>query len=178
MGFDNILTTNVRDIKEPGARWTHLKPDVKMKQYSPVPSGLPDMWLLHTDNIHFDLIVHIESTLVTEGSLESNKSDKACEKGGMNVHIEKSHEEGVLVECKQCDNIFETEEGLKEHISVKHIDERKIQCKQCERRFKTEDGLKRHTKNMHEETYENSGPGYMGWKIDDEVEDMDKDKYI
>ena len=31
---------------------------------------------------------------------------------------------------------------------------------------------------MHAETGKNTGPGYMGWKIDEEVEDIEKDNYM
>ena len=67
----HILTTGVAGMKEPRARWTHLSPDERLKSFSTVPAGLPDMWLFHVDHIHFDLIIAKDSYLAKEGSIES-----------------------------------------------------------------------------------------------------------
>ena len=53
----HVLTTNVAGMEEQTARWTHLTPDERMKSFSKIPAGLPDMWLFHVDDHHFDLIV-------------------------------------------------------------------------------------------------------------------------
>ena len=66
----HVLTTSVKNVKGSKARWTHLKPDERMKEYSPVPQGLPDMWMFHVDNTHFDLIIHKDNMLAIEGGLE------------------------------------------------------------------------------------------------------------
>ena len=43
----------------------------RLKSFSTVPAGLPDMWLFHVDHIHFDLIIAKDSYLAKEGSIES-----------------------------------------------------------------------------------------------------------
>ena len=72
----HILTTNVAGMKEPRARWTHLSPDQRLKSFSTVPVGLPDMWLMHLDSTHFDLIVEKDSQLAKEGSIGTRMNDQ------------------------------------------------------------------------------------------------------
>ena len=188
----HVLTTNVENMVEPRARWTHLEPDPEMKTFSPVPKGLPNMWLMHVDEIHFDLIVHKDSLLVTEGSIDMEKevegqeNEKSFEtNSNLGEHVTRRHEQEGLVKCVSCTKVFKTEEGLKDHVLKKHSQEGRFQCKECERNFKTEQGMKVHIRNKHEDKEmskdtENKeteiGPGYMGWKVDDEKEPNEKDK--
>ena len=72
----HILTTNVAGMEEPKARWTHLTPDERMKSFSKIPAGLPDMWLFHVDDHHFDLIVEKDSMLATNGSIGDMVEDE------------------------------------------------------------------------------------------------------
>ena len=68
-------------MPEPKARWTHLTPDDRLKLFSTVPKGLPDIWLMHVDNTHFDLIVEKDSLLAKEGGIctEEEESNKTSE---------------------------------------------------------------------------------------------------
>ena len=79
----HILTTDVRNVKGSKARWTHLEPDARMKIHSPIKQELPDVWMLHVDNTHFDLIIKKDNRLVTEGDLQqpnsSGKQDRTME---------------------------------------------------------------------------------------------------
>merc|ERR1712240_617450 len=73
----HILTTDVKNVKGSKARWTHLEPDARMKSHSQIQQELPDVWMLHVDNTHFDLIIKKDNRLATEGGLEqSNRSEK------------------------------------------------------------------------------------------------------
>ena len=40
-----------------------------------MPSGLQDMWLMHVDRYHFDLIVDKDSILAKEGDIEQRKEE-------------------------------------------------------------------------------------------------------
>ena len=33
----HVLTTNVQNLEDSNARWTHISPDARMKSFSPVP---------------------------------------------------------------------------------------------------------------------------------------------
>ena len=63
----HILSTNIEGMEEPKARWTHLEPDERLKEFSSLPNGLQDLWLMHIDRYHFDLIIEKESILAKEG---------------------------------------------------------------------------------------------------------------
>ena len=66
----HVLTTGVMSMQEPRARWTHIVPDKRLSEFSTVHKGLPDMWLLHVDETHFDLLIRKDSDLATEGSVD------------------------------------------------------------------------------------------------------------
>ena len=72
----HILTTGVMNMKEPKARWSHILPDKRLSRFRSVHKGLPDMWLIHTDETHFDLLVHNDSVLVKERSIEDLENEK------------------------------------------------------------------------------------------------------
>ena len=115
----HILTVGVEGMEEPKSKWTHLLPDNRLKNFSNIQPGLLDMWLIHEDGTHFDLMVSRTSILATEGSI---------------------HQRG---------NYTNEETG---NISV---DEKEI------------DEYSGENDDSKEET---DGPGYMGWKIKDDVE--------
>ena len=110
----NILTllpTGVRGV--PAARWTYIIPDERLRRFSTIHSGLPDMWIMHNDETHYDLLVHKDSELAKEGSVEE---------------LEKTSNNKVV-----------NEEENEEH------------------------------------DFSLSGPGYMGWEINDEIEKKSDD---
>ena len=72
----HILTTNIASLEETKARWTHLVPDQRLKSFSRISMKLPDMWVLHRDEQHFDLIIEKNSTLAKEGPIESVIEDE------------------------------------------------------------------------------------------------------
>ena len=53
----HILTTYIEGNEVPYGRWSPLASDSRLESFSAVKFDLPDMWLVHVDNIHFDLIV-------------------------------------------------------------------------------------------------------------------------
>ena len=90
----HILTTNVANVSEPGARWTHISPDTRLKSYCSVPAGLPDMWLRHVDEQHFELIVKNDSILVTNGSIDDYIEKVDREEEENNTELEDKNEIG------------------------------------------------------------------------------------
>ena len=60
----HTLTTGVQGMEEPKARWTHITPDERLRDFSERVGELPDLYLMHQDENHFDLIVHKNSILV------------------------------------------------------------------------------------------------------------------
>ena len=80
----HILTTGVIGLKEPSARWTHLEPDTRLSSFSTIHKGLPDMWLLHVDETHFDLLIRKDSDLADIGSIDEMEHTK--EVAGNNSH--------------------------------------------------------------------------------------------
>ena len=95
----HILTTNVSGMKEPAARWTHLVPDLRLKEFSEVFVNLPDLWLWHLDGIHYDLIIEKNSMLIKERDLVENvvlhekketNSNFTCKTIGKNRNVAKS----------------------------------------------------------------------------------------
>ena len=109
----HVLTTGVSGMDEPKARWTHIEPDSRLSSFSTVHKGLPDMWLMHVDEAHFDLLIRKNSDLVKEGSVDDLLSAKVNNK---------------------------------------------------------EQEVKQATANS------DLGPGYMGWKVNDEPNDDDNAK--
>ena len=68
----NILTLLPMVGKgEPRARWTYIFPDERLSKFSSIHKGLPDMWIMHVDEAHYDLMVHKDSELAKEGSVEN-----------------------------------------------------------------------------------------------------------
>ena len=185
----HILTTNVKNMVNAKPRWTHMEPDIRMKKFSPVPQGLPEMWLMHLDEIHFDLIVHKDSLLATEGSIdmerkeESEKGEKSSETDrGLKQSVAQRHEDEDVYRCILCKKVFKTEKGLKNHMFKYHGEDKGVECKVCERILETEEILNVPMKNEHKETHLNedheTGPGYMGWKINEEDGNIEKDENI
>ena len=60
----HILTTGLQGMEEPKARWTHLYPDVRLKNFSTEIGEIPELWLMHLDENHFDLIAPKSSIIV------------------------------------------------------------------------------------------------------------------
>ena len=90
----HILTTDVANVPEPGARWTHISPDTRLRSYCLVPEGLPDMWLRHVDNHHFELIVKKDSVLATNGSIDDYVEKKKGEEEDNNTEVEDNDDIG------------------------------------------------------------------------------------
>ena len=94
----------------------HLDPDSRLSKFSEVHKGLPDMWIMHVDETHFDLLIRKDSDLAKDGCIDEMGKDN-----------------------------------------------------------KQEDKTKAKELN---EGVENAplGPGYMGWKVDDQEEDVPEEK--
>ena len=125
------------------------------------------MWLIHEDEVHFDLIINKDSILAKQ-ELLFNESD-------VKKHVEKTHTKQTNYECEKCEGKYKTERELHEHLSKMHNSGNTYNCENCEINFKTEYGLKIHTEKFHENKEDSMwdeqvgppGPGYMGWKIPD-----------
>jgi hypothetical protein len=98
----HILTTGVEGMVEPRARWTHIQPDSRLKAFCKVIGDLPELWLFHIDEAHFNLIIRKNSELAKEGSIEQRKVN---------------HEE-ELKGSPDDDKNEKTEEGTKEEKTV------------------------------------------------------------
>ena len=79
----NILTLLPRG--GPRARWTYIVPDERLSSFSKVHQGLPDMWIMHVDETHYDLMVHRESELAKEGTIEDLEKKEKDEERNMKV---------------------------------------------------------------------------------------------
>ena len=131
-----------------------MVPDTRLVGFSKVKPGLPDMWLVHVDEIHFDLIIHKDSDLAKEGSLDDLRL----------VRGEKSQ-----LKCKTCDNKFQSKQILEEHSQNHKIIEES--CNKCDKKFASQVRLKEHEEE-HTDIKEIDedrpfGPGYMGWEIEE-----------
>ena len=74
-GLDGGLTAGVEGMKEPRARWTHMDPDRRLEAFKEINSNLVgDMWLLHEDSTHFDMIIKKDSILAKKDGI-FNKSE-------------------------------------------------------------------------------------------------------
>ena len=81
----HILTVGIVSRNGPKARWTHLDPDGRLGSFDANASKMygGDMWILHQDSTHFDLIIKKDSILAkkdgifhkTEENLISDESD-------------------------------------------------------------------------------------------------------
>ena len=72
----HILTTNIDGMEEPKARWTQLVPDERLKEFKNVNGSSVDMFLMHCSDVHYDLIIHKNSILATEGDINERKIRK------------------------------------------------------------------------------------------------------
>ena len=56
-------------LEETEERWTHLEPDERLVEFSFVPKGLPDIWVIHKDEFHFDLLVPKDKEVINESKM-------------------------------------------------------------------------------------------------------------
>ena len=49
-------------------RWTHLVPDKRLEAFNKKEKNIlvDDMWLIHQDEVHFDLIIHKDSVIANQ----------------------------------------------------------------------------------------------------------------
>ena len=59
----HILTIGIESMEEPKARWTHLVPDERLERFN--NKLVDDLWMIHEDGVHFDLIIKKESVLAS-----------------------------------------------------------------------------------------------------------------
>ena len=77
----HILTVGVQSMEEPKARWTHLVPDKRLEKFNRMEQNclVNDLWMIHEDGVHFDLIIKKESILARSeiiGEISENKKEK------------------------------------------------------------------------------------------------------
>ena len=68
----HILTVGVEAMEEPKARWTHLVPDKRLEDFDNMKQNslVEDLWMIHEDGVHFDLIIKKESVLAKKELIE------------------------------------------------------------------------------------------------------------
>ena len=171
----HILTTNISGIEEPKARWTHLVPDERLKEFSTVKVETMDMFLMHVNNIHYDLIVNKHSILATEGDIperkirnEKESKDEINEEEDDNEgtgpgYMGWSMDENVKVinespqlyvtdtsfKCESCEERNMTKEELNEHKRMLHDGKGAVKCEQCGKTFTNLKDRMRHTELFH-----------------------------
>ena len=69
------------------------------------------MWLIHTDETHFDLLVHNDSVLVKEGSIEDLENEKDLDdkfgKNDENTENRKLNSKSIkMINCDKCEKHF------------------------------------------------------------------------
>ena len=92
------------------ARWTHLSPDQRLESFNKKKENnfmVHDMWLLHQDEVHFDLIIKKDSVLANQ-ELFVERSDNSCQKcefksqeeSELRKHIENMHASNMNDNCE------------------------------------------------------------------------------
>ena len=72
----HILTVGVVSKDGPKARWTHLDPDGRLGSLDANASKMyGDIWLLHQDSTHFDLIIKNDSILAQKDGIFHEKEE-------------------------------------------------------------------------------------------------------
>ena len=174
----HILTTNISNMEEPKARWTHLVPDERLQEFRKMNVDSLDMFLLHYSDVHYDLIVHKESILATEGDINERRIRKEKESES-EINVEKEEESGEfgpgymgwrmnenekvspkqtrlqntenMFICVECDKIFGTTEELTKHKRLSHDAKRPVNCKSCGKTVTNQEDREKHMKVCHEE---------------------------
>ena len=113
----HVLTTGVHGLDEPRARWTHIEPDTRLGSFSTVHKGLPDMWLIHVDEVHFDLLIRQDSELAIAGCVDEMEQNALVdsEKKKVEETPEETHGPGFMGW-----NIQEEKENVSDETDVKH----------------------------------------------------------
>ena len=94
---------------------------------------LPDLWLVHQDEVHFDLIVSKQSVLYKEGAI--NSQDNRCQD---NTYY-----------CQECDYITKERKNYQDHRKTVH-EEMMYSCNSCDYQTKEKCVLEDHKKSSHE----------------------------
>ena len=94
----HVLTTGVPGLVEPRARWTHIEPDTRLSSFSTVHKGLADMWLIHVDEIHFDLLIRKDSELARVGCVDEMEQNavEVSEEKTVEGTVEDTHGPGYM----------------------------------------------------------------------------------
>ena len=98
----------------------------------------PDLWLVHQDKVHFDLIVSKQSILCKEGAI--NTQDKRI---GDNDYC-----------CEKCEYVTKDEKSLVAHRKSVH-DNQEYSCDGCEYKAAKKCELEAHKKSVHGESQYN-----------------------
>ena len=125
---------------EESDRWTHIGPDARFKKPSNKLIDLPDLWLVHQDEVHFDLIVSKQSTLYKEGAID-------CQNQRINTYS-----------CEECDYKGKEETDLTAHRKMVH-EETKYIGDGCKYQVTGKKDIKAHKKRCHEESEYNCDEG-------------------
>ena len=172
----HILSTNISGLEEPKARWTYLVPDERLKEFKIVNGESLDMFLMHVSDIHYDLIVHKNSILATEGditerrvrsekesqvTLEEKGENEVIGPGYMGWSMDENEKliskptklqnlEKVL-RCEECDKIFETAQELTKHKRIAHAAKDAVNCEPRGKPSTSLNDREKHVKVYHEE---------------------------
>ena len=155
--------------------WSYFSPDLEMNEHSLFfEKPLRDMYLYHSKNCHFDLLV-LESETKTD--FESNEIDGVelrRRKHAMEDHVvlndvsynainkmihnvEQPSQDQFT--CKKCDTLFETLELMTVHMTL-HDAELSSTCDDCKLCFKTRSDLDIHIESSHRSSR-------TGWNCND-----------
>ena len=182
----HILTTGVGMV-EPKARWTHLEPDIRLESFRSKLGELPELWILHSDNIHFDLLIRKDSKLAKEGSINQRQS-KNEDSDNIPIDREEEEESDSSLNDKKEEEIDLTEDNndqkkrpqsnQKEEEVTNSREENSGKDPQNDKNEREEINLAEEgsaKKNEitaggkeEEEADLTKGPGYMGWEVDEE----------
>ena len=169
----HILTIHIASKDGNISRWTHLVPDERIKSGQENRSAiLGDMWLLHEDKTHFDLIIRKDSVLSEKEGIYQMNCDKNSEtEGEINKHAAKEH---IGCKCDKCVYKSKVECEVRDHKAWEHQGSGKGMNNHdgCEDNSKAQKKLQMPEEKEHAE--EEIGPGYMGWKVTDKQENPER----
>ena len=153
------MKINIFTYKPTEWYWSEVGPSSDFMSNSKMdPQNVPDMYLYHSFNNHYDLLVTIDSHKTNQAiieTLENDEDEKLLEDVSLeNDGMKDVTEENVVIssksfKCDKCQECFESESDLRKHELIHSKAE--FDCNICGRCFKVEDDLVAHQKHFHEE---------------------------
>ena len=162
---------HVFTFKDDYSDWFTVGPDSTIVDTSVSEFMLPDMYVYHSKDTHYDLlvldsftneIVKPEKSNVSWNLITNRKSSKNVthNKHVVNEKVEKvAKNQGSFLQstniydtiqftCKKCDNVFNTQNDLSKHMET-HDTELVFTCEDCNVSFKAKSDLEIHIQSSH-----------------------------